>query len=61
MHWCVKVLRIISAASQSVAYPLLHGKRPDMLTVLKQETFLLLALIAAVVAFALEHWLLHSG
>ncbi|PPA02149.1 calcium:proton antiporter [Pseudomonas sp. MWU12-2312b] len=32
-----------------------------MLTVLKQETFLLLALIAAVVAFALEHWLLHSG
>ena len=32
-----------------------------MFTVLKQETFLLLALIAAVVAFALEHWLLHSG
>jgi len=32
-----------------------------MLSVLKQETFLLLALIAAVIAFALEHWLLHSG
>jgi len=32
-----------------------------MFTVLKQETFLLLALIAAVIAFALEHWLLHSG
>ncbi|MGH8384337.1 MAG: calcium:proton antiporter [Pseudomonas sp.] len=32
-----------------------------MLTVLKQETFLLLALIAAVIAFPLEHWLLHSG
>ncbi|CAI8848697.1 calcium:proton antiporter [Pseudomonas sp. IT-P218] len=32
-----------------------------MLTILKQETFLLLALIAVVVAFPLEHWLLHSG
>jgi len=32
-----------------------------MLSVLKQETFLLLALIAAVIALALEHWLLHSG
>ena len=32
-----------------------------MLTIIKQETFLLLALIAAVVAFPLEHWLLHSG
>jgi Ca2+:H+ antiporter len=32
-----------------------------MLTILKQESFLLLALIAAVVAFPLEHWLLHSG
>ncbi|OXR27793.1 calcium:proton antiporter [Pseudomonas umsongensis] len=32
-----------------------------MLTILKQETFLLLALIAALVAFPLEHWLLHSG
>lgn len=32
-----------------------------MLTIFKQESFLLLALIAAVVAFAIEHWLLHSG
>ncbi len=32
-----------------------------MLTILKQESFLLLALIAAVVAFVIEHWLLHSG
>ncbi len=32
-----------------------------MLTLLKQERFLLLALLAAVVAYALEHWLLHSG
>ncbi|VVP94784.1 Sodium-potassium/proton antiporter ChaA [Pseudomonas fluorescens] len=32
-----------------------------MLTILKQETFLLLALIAALVAFPLEHGLLHSG
>ena len=32
-----------------------------MLTLLKQESFLLLALLAAAVAYALEHWLLHSG
>ncbi len=32
-----------------------------MLTILKQESFLLLALIAALVAYPMEHWLLHSG
>jgi Ca2+:H+ antiporter len=32
-----------------------------MLTLLKQEKFLLLALLAAVVAYPLEHWMLHSG
>ena len=32
-----------------------------MLTLLKQERFLLLALIATLVAWPLEHWLLHSG
>ncbi|KJH78195.1 MULTISPECIES: calcium:proton antiporter [unclassified Pseudomonas] len=32
-----------------------------MLTLLKQEKFLLLALIAAFVAYPLEHWLLNSG
>ncbi|MGH8348379.1 MAG: calcium:proton antiporter, partial [Pseudomonas sp.] len=32
-----------------------------MLTTLKQERFLLLALIAACVAYPLEHWMLHSG
>ena len=60
MHWCVKVSRTISAAPVSrLSAP--HGKRPDMFTVLKQETFLLLALIAAFVAYPLEHWLLNSG
>ena len=32
-----------------------------MLSILKQESFLLLALLAAVVAYPLEHWMLHSG
>lgn len=32
-----------------------------MLTFLKQEKLLLLALLAALVVFPLEHWLLHSG
>jgi len=32
-----------------------------MLTLLKQESFLLLAVLAAVVAYPLEHWMLHSG
>ncbi len=32
-----------------------------MFTILKQEKFLLLALIAAFVAYPLEHWMLHSG
>ena len=32
-----------------------------MLTSLKQEKFMLLALIAAVAAYPLEHWMLHSG
>ena len=32
-----------------------------MLTSLKQETFLLLALVAALVAYPLEHVLLNSG
>jgi Ca2+:H+ antiporter len=32
-----------------------------MLTVLKQEKFLLMALIAAVAAYPLEHWMLNSG
>jgi len=32
-----------------------------MLTFLKQEQFLLLALIAAFIAYPMEHWMLHSG
>lgn len=32
-----------------------------MLSIIKQEKFLLLALLAAFVAYPLEHWLLHSG
>lgn len=32
-----------------------------MLSILKQESFLLLAIIAAFIAYPLEHWLLHSG
>ncbi len=32
-----------------------------MLTSLKQEKYMLLALIAAIVAYPLEHWMLHSG
>jgi Ca2+:H+ antiporter len=32
-----------------------------MLTILKQESFLLLAVIAACVAYPLEHWMLNSG
>jgi Ca2+:H+ antiporter len=32
-----------------------------MLTLIKQEKFLLLALIAAFIAYPLEHWMLHSG
>ncbi|PWE38495.1 calcium:proton antiporter [Pseudomonas prosekii] len=32
-----------------------------MLTLLKQEKFLLLAVIAAVVAYPLEHWILNNG
>ncbi len=32
-----------------------------MLSLIKQEKFLLLALVAAFVAYPLEHWLLHSG
>jgi Ca2+:H+ antiporter len=32
-----------------------------MLTLLKQEKFLLLALIATFIAYPLEHWMLHSG
>ncbi|MDR9754867.1 calcium:proton antiporter [Pseudomonas sp. SZMC_28357] len=32
-----------------------------MLETLKQEKFLLLAVLAAVVAYPLEHWMLHSG
>lgn len=32
-----------------------------MLTSLKQEKFMLLALIAAIAAYPLEHWMLHSG
>jgi len=32
-----------------------------MLKLLKQETFLLLAVVAAVVAYPLESWMLHSG
>ncbi len=32
-----------------------------MLTILKQESFLLLAVIAACIAYPLEHWMLHSG
>ena len=32
-----------------------------MLTLFKQEKFLLLALLAAVAAYPLEHWMLHSG
>src|SRR3989344_1645939 len=39
----------------------LPHKRPAMLTSLKQEKFMLLALIAAVAAYPLEHWMLHSG
>jgi len=31
-----------------------------MLSILKQESFLLLAVLAACVAYPLEHWLLHS-
>src|SRR5476649_1525392 len=36
-------------------------KRPGMLTSLKQEKYMVLALIAAIVAYPLEHWMLHSG
>ncbi|UVM00338.1 calcium:proton antiporter [Pseudomonas atacamensis] len=32
-----------------------------MLSTLKQESFLLLAVLAACVAYPLEHWLLHNG
>ncbi|NWC55326.1 calcium:proton antiporter, partial [Pseudomonas tolaasii] len=32
-----------------------------MLTSLKQEKFMLLALIAAIAAYSLEHWMLNSG
>ncbi|NVZ65068.1 calcium:proton antiporter [Pseudomonas gingeri] len=32
-----------------------------MLTLLREERFLLLAVVMAAVAFPLEHWLLHSG
>ncbi|WP_016771814.1 MULTISPECIES: calcium:proton antiporter [Pseudomonas] len=32
-----------------------------MLSILKQESFLLLAVLAACVAYPLEHWLLHNG
>ncbi|EKN6183635.1 calcium:proton antiporter, partial [Yersinia enterocolitica] len=32
-----------------------------MLASLKQEKFMWLALIAALAAYPLEHWLLHSG
>ncbi|OHW41332.1 hypothetical protein BHC62_12065 [Pseudomonas sp. 06C 126] len=32
-----------------------------MLTSLKQEKFMWLALIAAIAAYPLEHWMLHSG
>ncbi|MBR7195836.1 calcium:proton antiporter [Pseudomonas sp. CFBP13508] len=32
-----------------------------MLSILKQESFLLLAVLAACVAYPLEHWMLHSG
>ncbi|MFW9079470.1 calcium:proton antiporter [Pseudomonas sp. P2757] len=32
-----------------------------MFSILKQESFLLLALLAAIVAYPLEHWLLHTG
>ncbi|NVZ54534.1 calcium:proton antiporter [Pseudomonas sp. B6002] len=32
-----------------------------MLSSLKQEKFMLLALIAAIAAYPLEHWMLHSG
>ncbi len=32
-----------------------------MLSILKQESFLLLAVLAACVAYPLEHWLLHGG
>src|SRR5450830_804521 len=32
-----------------------------MLTFLKQEKFMLLALIAAIAAYPLEHWMLHNG
>ena len=32
-----------------------------MLTSFKQEKYMLLALIAAIVAYPLEHWMLHSG
>ncbi|MCU1773718.1 calcium:proton antiporter [Pseudomonas sp. 13B_3.2_Bac1] len=32
-----------------------------MLTILKQESFLLLAVIAACIAYPLEHWMLQSG
>ncbi len=32
-----------------------------MLTSLKQEKFMLLALLAAIAAYPLEHWMLHSG
>src|SRR3989344_1194611 len=39
----------------------LPHKRPAMLTSLKQEKFMLLALIAAVAAYPLEHWMLHNG
>lgn len=32
-----------------------------MLTSLKQEKYMLLALIAAIAAYPLEHWMLHNG
>lgn len=32
-----------------------------MFSILKQESFLLLAIIATCIAYPLEHWLLHSG
>ena len=46
---------------QSVAHDPTHGDRPAMLTLIKQEKLLLLALIAALIAYPLEHWLLGNG
>ena len=59
--WCAKVKLNVNVTPQSVAHRHHSAKWLAMLTTLKQEGFLLLALIAACVAYPLEHWMLHSG